>query len=576
MTYSMASLLKKTIRGKTSYYARECRRVAGQPQIVWPKYLGRADDIIAALTRPTTPRTTAPEKAVITEFGAVVALYDVARRLRLVEHIDRHVPAPRGPRGPSVGQYLLVAALNRCLDPRSKVPLAAWYLRTALRRLLDFRPEQLTSQRFWDQMDRLPPQAILAIERDLTAHLIGEFALDVRQVLFDATNFLTFIDPFNERCTLARRGKSKEGRAALRIVGLALLVTTDFHIPLCHHTYPGNQPDSPTFASLTEELVPRHRILATQVEGITWVFDQGNNSLENLRAVDRSPYHFIGSLVPSQHPELLALPVQDFRSLAADGLPGVSAHRTTTVVFGAERVVVVTYNEHLFVAQSRTLLREIAKRQRLLSELRARLQRWQTGQVKGGKPPTLAGTRKKVQGWLAARDLKDLFEVEIAEVSGWPVLSYRFCEAAWQRLQATRLGKTILFTDRTDWTDAEVVRGYRSQHPVESAFRDLKQVKYLSVRPQRHWTDQKIRVHVFYCVWALMLCGRLRRELDRRGIRRSLPALLEELGPIREVCVAYPAAEPGAEPTLQLALTELTEEQRALYEALDLGRYRRV
>jgi hypothetical protein len=72
MTYSMASLLKKTIRGNT-YYARECRRVDGQPKIVWQKYLGRADDIIAALTQTTAPRTTPPEQAVITEFGAVVA-----------------------------------------------------------------------------------------------------------------------------------------------------------------------------------------------------------------------------------------------------------------------------------------------------------------------------------------------------------------------------------------------------------------------------------------------------------------------------------------------------------------------
>ena len=73
MTYGMASLIKKSIRGKTYYYARECRRVDGKPKIVWQKYLGRADDIIAALTQPTTPLTTAPEKAVITEFGAVVA-----------------------------------------------------------------------------------------------------------------------------------------------------------------------------------------------------------------------------------------------------------------------------------------------------------------------------------------------------------------------------------------------------------------------------------------------------------------------------------------------------------------------
>src|SRR5215469_2419761 len=574
MSYSMASLIKKTIHGKTYYYARECRRVDGRPKIVWQKYLGRADDLVAALTQPTATRATPPEKAVIAEFGAAVALYDLAQRLRLVDHIDRHVAARRGPHGPSVGNYLLIAALNRCLDPRSKVQIAAWYERSALRRLLNFRPEQLTSQRFWDQMDRVTPRAIVAIERDLTAHLIREFALDVRQVLFDATNFFTFIDTFNQRCTRAQRGHSKEGRAALRIVGLALLVTTDFHIPLCHHTYPGNQPDGPTFAGLTAELIRRHQVLATQVKDITLVFDKGNNSRDNLQAIERSPYHFIGSLVPSQHPELLALPVKDFHSLAADGLPGVSTHRTTKTVFGTQRVVVVTYNQKLFVAQSRTLLREIAKRQRLLGELQARLQRWQTGQVKGGKPPTLAGTRKKVQGWLAGRDLKDLFEVDLTLDKEWPVLSYRFREEAWQQLQATRLGKTILFTDRDDWTDAEVVRGYRSQHHAEGAFRDLKSVKHLSLRPQRHWTDQKIRVHVFYCVLALLLCSLLRRELDRQGIRHSLPGLLDALGQIREVCVVYPAAESGEEPTIQITMTELTEEQRTLYEALDLGRYR--
>src|SRR5947209_7702679 len=143
----------------------------------------------------------------------------------------------RGPQGPSTGTYVLLAALNRCIDPTSKARLADWFARTALRRWLPLRPEQLTSQRFWNHMDRLSPQAITASERDLVAHLVRTFHLDVRQVLFDATNFFTFVDTFNGRCTLAQRGHSKEGRAALRIVGLALLVSADFHVPLCHHTY---------------------------------------------------------------------------------------------------------------------------------------------------------------------------------------------------------------------------------------------------------------------------------------------------------------------------------------------------
>src|SRR5207245_572482 len=79
------------------YYAREGRRVAGKPKIVWQKYLGKADDIVAALSQPQAPSVVS---AVVAEFGAVAALFDLAQRLRLVEHIDRHVPAGRGPAGP--------------------------------------------------------------------------------------------------------------------------------------------------------------------------------------------------------------------------------------------------------------------------------------------------------------------------------------------------------------------------------------------------------------------------------------------------------------------------------------------
>jgi transposase len=357
----VASLVKKRIRGHTYYYAREAQRVDGKPKIVWQKYLGRAQDIIDALSGPAAAAAPQPQRALVSDFAAVAALYDLARRLRLGELIDRHVPKRGG--GPSVGTYLLVAALNRCVAPCSKARIGAWFERTVLPRLLGVTPRQLTSQRFWDNMDRVSSAAIVAIERDLTAHLVREFELDLRRVLFDATNFFTFVDTFNARNTLAQRGKSKEGRAALRIVGLALLVSADFHVPLLHRTYPGNQADAPTFASLTEELVARYRQLTDGAEHVTLVFDKGNNSRPNLDAVAESSYHFIGSLVPTQHPQLLAIPLARLRSLAADGLPQVRSYRTRQKVFGRERTVLVTYNENLFVAQSQTLLREIARRQ---------------------------------------------------------------------------------------------------------------------------------------------------------------------------------------------------------------------
>ncbi len=566
----MASLIKKRIKGRTYYYARESKRIDGKPKIVWQKYLGRAQDIIDAMTGEGAAPP-APQKAFVSDFAALAALYDLAQRLRLVETIDRHVPK-RG-RGPSVGTYLLVAALNRCVAPCSKAAIADWFENTALRRLLGLEARQLTSQRFWDNMDRLSQENLVAIERDLTEQLVREFNLDLKRVLFDATNFFTFIDTFNTRNTVAQRGKSKEGRAALRIVGLALLVSADFHVPLLHRTYPGNQHDSPTFASLTDELVARYRQLTDGAEHVTLIFDKGNNSKGNLEAIEGSPYHFVGSLVPTQHAELLAIPARRFHSLADDDLPNVRVYRTRRKVFGVERTVLVTYNENLFVAQSQTLLREIAKRQQRLRELQHKLRRHHTGSARG-RSPTLTGTKKKIDSWLKARHMRELFQVEIAQDNGLPTLSYRFDSRAWTRLQRQLLGKTLLFTDNSDWSDAEIVRGYRSQHHVETAFRTMKDPLHISLRPQHHWTDQKIEVHVFSCVLALMLCSLLRRQLSRAGIDRSIAHLLDTLGQIREVGVVFPPRTKKLQPTLQMTLSSMNDEQQMLYETLDLDRFR--
>ena len=424
----MASIVKKIIRGRPYYYARVCKRVDGKPKIVSQTYLGRADKIVEKLRAGPAPAQ--PLEAVVREFGASAALLSLARRLQLVEHIDRHLPK-RGS-GPSVGNYLLAAVLNRCLAPGSKASLARWFDSTVLTRLLPLRSKQLTSQRFWDHMHRVPVAALPAIERDIVAAMTREFRLDLRQVLFDATNFFTYIDTFNERSELAQRGHSKEGRKSLRIIGVALLVTTDFRLPLLHRTYPGNRPDPPTFQSLAADLARRYRELAAGTETVTLVFDKGNNSRENLDWVERSPFHFIGSLVPTQHPHLLDVSVDEMRSLEADGLAGVRAHRTESKVFGVRRTVLVTWNQRLFDAQCRTLLREIEKRRQHLGALQRQLRRWRDGKIRGGRKPGLAGTQKKVDGWLRARHMRDLFAVQVREVDGLPKVNYRFQRRAWE------------------------------------------------------------------------------------------------------------------------------------------------
>jgi transposase len=561
----MASLTKKMIAGKPYFYLRQCQRVDGKPKIVWTHYIGSPDRLVQRLMRPEPLRVT------LHEFGASAAVFAVAQELQLIETIDRHVPKRSGV-GPSVGQYLAVAAFNRCIAPRSKARLAGWYRKTALRRLLPMASSQLTSQRFWDNMDRVGEREIVAIERDLSATAVSRFGLDLRCLLFDATNFFTFVDSFNQRAKLAQRGHCKEGRDNLRIVGLALVVTADGDVPLFHHTYAGNQHDSVTFRSMADELAERCRRLAQGACDITLVFDKGNNSDDNLQAVEDGPYHFVGSLVPSQHQDLLAIPRRRMRRLDKARLPAVWSYRTKKVVFGVERTVLCTFNDGLFDAQRRTLRREIQKRLRQFQELQRRLDA--ARKRRSGKLPTVEGTQKKVDAMLAARHMRDLFTVKVTGQPGsLPRLRFSFREESWKELCATLLGKTILFTDRDEWSDEDIVLAYRAQAHVEAAFRRMKDPHFLTFRPTFHWTDQKLRVHAFYCVTALTIVSLLRRKLDQAGIHLSAATLMEKLADVREVALVYPGPAQALRAFTRTTLSEVDPLQRRLLDALALGRY---
>jgi transposase len=562
----MPSLTKKLIGGRPYYYLRECQRVHGKPKIVWTHYVGPPERLVERLMRPE------PLHVTLHEFAASAAVYDIAQTLQLVETIDRHVPK-RGTHGPSVGQYLAVAAFNRCVAPRSKARLGDWYRKTALRRLLPMGTGQLTSQRFWDNMDRVGEAEIVAIERDLSATAVSRFGLDLRCLLFDATNFFTFVDSFNLRTDLPQRGHSKEGRDNLRIVGLALLVTSDGDVPLFHHTYAGNQHDAVTFHSVADELAERCRRLAQGACDVTLVFDKGNNSSDNFQNVENGPYHFVGSLVPSQHPDLLAVPRRQMRRLDATRLPTVWSYRTRKVVFGVERTILCTFNEPLFDAQRKTLRREIHKRQRQLQEL----QRWldTARKRRGGKRATVEGVRKRVDAILAARHMKDLFSVKVSgRPGGVPSLRFRFLEQSWKGLCATLLGKTILFTDRDSWPDENIVLAYRAQSHVEAAFRRMKDPRFLTFRPTFHWTDQKLRVHAFYCVVALMIVSLLRRKLAQAGMQLSAATIIDKLADVRELILVYPGPAQASDVFTRTTLSELDSLQRQMIDALGIGRYR--
>jgi len=564
----MASLTKKKVRGHTYWYARECAWVDGRPKIVWQKYLGKADAIVEAMTgKPKVPEA---KKTVLAKFGAVATCFGMSQRLRLREMVDRH--AAKRDQGLSVGTYMELAAINRAVAPTSKRGFAEWFETTALRRLIPAEKQMLTSQRFWDHMGFLDEERIRAIETDLTAHLVKEFKLDLRHLVYDATNFYTYINT-RTKSELAQRGNNKQKRNDLRQVSLALMVTEEFHIPLFHALYGGNINDPTSFGSVVDELIERHRAIAGQCERVTLVFDKGNNSDENILRIDASELHFVGSLVPSHHPDLLKVPRSKYAPLKGIRFEDVSAYRTSKTVFGQKRTIVVTFNENLFDAQVRGLGWQLQKKRRELRALKYRLARRASGKVTRGRKPTLASVQRQVDRILSWQYHSELFDVDVRERRRHVTLSFNTNTAAVARLHRRQFGKTILFTDNNRWGNERIVAAYRGQYRVEDAFKQMKHPVFVSWKPRFHWTDEKIRVHAFYCVLALTITSLLQRELSRKGLEISIPKMMENLASITEVATFYPKNQVAGDPVC-LTLGEMNRLQKTLYRLLGLKKYR--
>jgi transposase len=563
----MASVYPKKVGGKTYYYLREMARVDGKPKMVSERYLGSADDIGAAVD--ARDAASLPLRTRHLAFGDIAAVWGMVERLGLVSIVDEVVGARRSDAGASVGTYLALATLNRVVAPCSKLGFADWWVKTAADRFTKIPARVLDHRRFWDAMASVSVDELAEIERRLASRMIAEFGLDTSAVALDMTNFATYIDSTNGRADIAQRGKAKQKRCDLRLVGLGLVITRDGGVPLLSHAYPGNKPDVTQFPTMLAELAARHQAVvdATDSGGaseMTVVFDAGQNSKDNFALLDESGLHFIGSIPPTDCPDLLALPATDRRPVDPQRYPGLTALDTRRTAFGRNRRVVLTHSPTLHEGQSRGLDQTLAKVQAQLAELADTLARGKTRRDR-------AGVEKQIVGIVNDTWVKRILTTTLTGDS--PAkhrLTWTVDQDARAALEDELLGKRVLVTGRDAWPVADVVAGYRSQSDAEFGFRQLKDPRVVSFSPMHHWTDHHIRLHTQTCIFALMIAHLMRRHANQAGLHLSVRELLDQLAGIQETVLIYPST--GGRPKARRMLTETSTDQDRLIEVFDLKR----
>ncbi len=282
----MASLYPKKSGGRTYWYLREMARVEGKPKRVSERYVGTAAEIEALLD--AREAAALPERTRHLAFGDVAAAWGVLEELGVAGLIDEAAgPQPAG-QPLSTGTYLALAALNRLVAPCSKAAFADWWKTTAADRFTKIGAPALDHRRFWDAMHAVSLEQMERASRQIAARVIAVSGADVSSVALDMTNFATFIATANGKAPIAQRGKAKQKRSDLRLVGLGLVVTRDGGLPLTWHAYPGDRPDVTQFPGMIDALQAQYEAVCAAAGAeagtadMTVVSGAGQNSEANF------------------------------------------------------------------------------------------------------------------------------------------------------------------------------------------------------------------------------------------------------------------------------------------------------
>ncbi|MEI6243270.1 MAG: IS1634 family transposase [Chlamydiota bacterium] len=561
----MASIQAKMHNGRKYWCIVESMRINGKPRAKVIEYLGTADSLLRRLQNKEVQH-----KVKSVSHGCVAALLMLAQKLDVVSIINKHTHSQREywtdqplRNNLTAGITLLLASIGRICEPTSKRGWHIWAQKTSCEHMLRISLAQLDSQHFWDLMDCIPDENIEEIELEILRNTLKYYPLKEGTLLYDTTNFFTFINSTNDRCEIAQRGKNKQKRTDLRQVGLALVVTQENYMPLIHKTYAGNMSDCKVFAKIIASIKERLEKLGIDISLHTIIFDRGCNSKKNLRIVKRLKLHYVGALTPAHHKDLIKAADGKFVKVQVGELE-LGVYREKRAIWGEERTVLVFISEKLKDGQLRGIYQSLEKKKGLLRKIQRALAN------PGAKKRSREYLGKRIEKILGGQFMEELIDYKLTELKeGHWSLTYSTNKKKFLELE-DKIGFRIVMTDRHDWESGKIIESYYGQATVEGAFKNIKNPYHLAFTPEFHWTDHKIKIHYFTCILGYLLSTLIWHEARKVGFGGTLDNLLDSLNDIR-LSRQIKMDDKQGKPKVSYQVEEMSEEQEVLFKALDLS-----
>ena len=494
-----ARISKKTTKGTTYEYLQLCeayRNENGNPRNRTIYNFGRLDKLdrkkidstINALlefsSNPSPTRLSDVEHGAVRDYGDMLVLVHLWARLRLTESITKHLRETKVEF--DVAKMVQVMVLNRISDPLSKLGVMRW-LPTVL--IPELKEEEVEYHHLLRAMDYLL-SIKEEIEKDLYNQLITLFNQDVDLVFYDLTS--SYFE--GDGPDTAVYGYSRDKRPDRKQIVIALVVTRE-GLPIYHEVLPGNTADVSTLEKTVDILKTRFNIQRT-----VFVCDRGLISQDNIDKLDEIGFPYIIALRPRN---------AEAKALYQKTLHGFQKEETLKGLLIKERKddgirYIQCHNPHR--AKDKKLARERRYRE-IRKEVNKLEKRFQKGTLNKKE------LYHKVMELLEQKFMAKYFAPKIEKEK---VILYLRPEI-WEQERYLD-GKFFLKTNLPEekLSSPGVVRSYKQLQEIERAFREIKD--FLKLRPIFHYSESRVKAHVFICVLAYLLEKIVHLECQRASL----------------------------------------------------------
>lgn len=500
------------------------------------------------------------------EFGLSRTLYTLAKQLGLLQVFQNNLKKKTD--DVHLPMRVIVMIINRLMRPCAKYSIEKWYLKSDLCNTSDLPSSELESHKIYRAMDKLDEYNI-NIETALCKIISAQEGISFKRLYLDFTNQESYSR--NHESEFLAYGHNKRGRNDLYQINISLCCDADSGIPFFHKSYPGNYNDKQFIQVYAQEL--RQRLNAVGYNGRNLlIIDRGINGKENFNLLLDQQFDYIGGLIEREFPQYFEIPKSSLNKRFThkrETKPPLKIRYKSVYhkIYEKKQKIIIFYNQENYDEKTEQFEIDLSNYQ---AKCAAKLSEFKQEIKEKTFQSQWANTEKII------KQLREIDKKRFPLLK-FKITAYRF-ELSWKisRNKKTinqyldKFGKHVLFTNKTDLKDKDVLELFFNKDKIEKNFQLLKSNAYTNrqivLAPMLHSKDERITSHVYTCIIALQIYQILRHRLKKAEIDITTQEALEVL----EEITCYYTKILGKTEAIR-HINPLTETQKKILKAMQIN-----